>query len=123
MSIAEGRFASEAASLCKLKDQLNLKRLFGDFKFIHLFFFPLIFFLLKNLKENKIDNLFYITLIFILSTLVLIYNQLLQANQIYIFSLIPILASLCHANINFKNGKKIIYYNFYFNFCYYKISS
>lgn len=108
VSIAEGRIASEAQAYVKLKDQLNLKRLFGDFKFIHLFFFPLIFFLLKNLKENKIDNLFYITLIFVLSTLVLIYNQLLQANQIYIFSLIPILASLCHRNINFNKGNKLI---------------
>ena len=43
---------------------------------------------------------------FISSTFVLIYNQLLQANQIYIFSLIPILASLCHANIKLKYGEK-----------------
>ena len=38
----------------------------------------------------------------------MIYNQLLQANQIYIFSLIPILASLCHRNINFNKGNKLI---------------
>ena len=106
ISIGEGRFASEAGAYVKLQDQLNFSRIFGNFKFIHLFFFPLIFLFFKNLKENKIDNLFFITLMFILSTFVLIYNQLLQANQIYIFSLIPILASLCHANIKLKNGEK-----------------
>ena len=109
MSIAEGRIGSEAGAYVKLKDQLNFKRLLGDFKFIHLFFFPLIFILFKNFKEKKIDNLFYISLIFVLTTFALIYNQLLQANQIYIFSLIPILASLCHANIIFrKKSSKII---------------
>ena len=38
-----------------------------------------------------------------------IYNQLLQANQIYIFSLIPILASLLHKNLKFDdNNKKFV---------------
>lgn len=102
MSIAESRITSDSVAYVKLEDQLNLKRLFGDFKFIHLFFFPLIFLLYKNFKNKKNNNLFYISSIFALSTIAFIYNQLLQANQIYIFSLVPILASLCHANITFK---------------------
>lgn len=109
ISIAEGRIGSDVKAYVKLKDQLNFKRLFGDFKFIHLFFFPLIFILLKRIKDKKINNLFYISLVFTLSTFVLIYNQLLQANQIYIFSLIPILASLFHANIIFyKKDNKLV---------------
>ena len=105
ISIADGRMASEADAYVRLSDQLNLKRIFGDFKFIHLFLIPLIFLVIKDLKKNKISDLNLKIIVFIFCTILLIYNQLLQANQIYIFSLIPVLASLLHAYIN-KNYKK-----------------
>ena len=50
-----------------------------------------------------------IILIFSLGTILLIYNQLLQANQIYIFSLIPILAAILHKNLDTAYGNKIIF--------------
>ena len=43
MSIAEGRISSDTSAYVKLIDQLNLKRVFGNFKFIHIFLLPLIF--------------------------------------------------------------------------------
>ena len=94
ITIAESRISSDADAYVKLIDQLNFKRIFGDFKFIHIFLIPLIYFQLLKLKSKKIDKIFFISILFILSTILFIYNQLLQANQIYIFSLIPILAAL-----------------------------
>ena len=106
ITIAESRISSDADAYVKLIDQLNFKRIFGDFKFIHIFLIPLIYFQLLKLKSKKIDKIFFISILFILSTILFIYNQLLQANQIYIFSLIPILAALVQKNINFNTNSK-----------------
>ena len=43
-----------------------------------------------------------VNLIFILSTFFYVFNQLVTANQIYIFSLIPILAAILQCNIEKK---------------------
>ena len=102
LSIGEGRVASSEVAYVSLIDQLNLKRLFGDFKFIHILFIPLIIFTIKNLKKkNAILNLLNLTFIF--SILGFLFNQLITANQIYIFSLIPIIGALLHLNINQLN--------------------
>ena len=106
LSIADGRITSDADAYVKLKDQLNFKRLIGDFKFIHLFLIPLIFLTFKKYNKKK-NELFYITIVFVFSTILLIYNQLLQANQIYIFSLVPILCALLHANIVTQKNKNL----------------
>jgi len=45
ITIGEGRISSEETAYIGLLDQLNLKRIFGEFKFIH--FFLLIFFFLS----------------------------------------------------------------------------
>ena len=108
ITIAEGRMASELNAYVKLSDQLNFKRIFGDFKFLHIFLIPLMIVGLTKVRNKKIDNDFYIVLIFGISTVLFIYNQLLQANQIYIFSLIPILAAILHKNLNNVFGRKII---------------
>ena len=108
ITIAEGRMGSELNAYVKFADQLNLKRIFGDFKFLHIFLIPLIIIGFIKVKNKKIDNDFYIILIFSVSTVLFIYNQLLQANQIYIFSLIPILAAILHKNLDNIYGKKII---------------
>ena len=50
-----------------------------------------------------------LNIIIILTTIAFVFNQLLTANQIYIFSLIPILAAVLHMNIlNFDKSPKII---------------
>ena len=102
LTIGEGRVVSDDTAYVGLIDQLNLKRLFGDFKFIHFFLLPLIFFSFK--KKSKIseqDNI--INWMIILSTLAFIFNQLITANQIYIFSLIPVLAGVLHYNLDKLN--------------------
>ena len=45
--------------------------------------------------------------VLVLSVLVFLFNQLVTANQIYIFSLIPILASILHLNISKIKSKYI----------------
>ena len=109
ITIAESRVSGDVGAYVKLTDQLNFKRIFGDFKFIHFFLFPLIYLQFVKFKNNETDNVFYISTFFIFCTILFIYNQLLQANQIYIFSLIPILASLLHKNLKFgDNNKKFL---------------
>ena len=99
LTIGEGRITSSGFAYIGLLDQLNLKRLFGEFKFIHFFLIPLIFISIKNFKKNKeLDN--SINLIIIFAALAFFFNQLITANQIYIFSLIPILAAVLQMNIN-----------------------
>lgn len=105
LSIGESRLKSEIGAYVKLQDQLNLKRIFGEFKFIYFFLIPLIILNLVKFKKKKIDKIFLISLLFILSTIIFIFNQLTQANQIYIFSLIPILAAILHINL-IEIGKK-----------------
>ena len=52
-----------------------------------------------NIKKNKgFNNTVNFTII--LCVLAFFFNQLITANQIYIFSLIPILASILHLNLN-----------------------
>ncbi len=98
LTIGEGRFASSETAYVSLIDQLNFKRIFGDFKFIHIFLIPLIIISIKNFKKNSFEfNI--LNFIFIFATIAFIFNQLLTANQIYIFSLIPIIAALLHFNI------------------------
>ena len=75
ITIAEGRMGSELNAYVKFADQLNLKRIFGDFKFLHIFLIPLIIIGFIKVKNKKIDNDFYIILIFSVSTVLFIYNQ------------------------------------------------
>ena len=104
LTIGEGRITSAETAYVIFSDQINFKRLIGDFKFIHILFIPLIILSFKNLKRNKkIINL--LNLIFIFSVFAFLFNQLITANQIYIFSLIPILASLLHINLHKKKLK------------------
>ena len=109
LTIGEGRIGSKEIAYISLMDQMNLKRLFGEFKFIHIFLFPLIFFSLKKFKKNE-KNLNILNFTIIATTLAFFFNQLITANQIYIFSLIPILAAVLHLNLKKLNfNTKIIY--------------
>ena len=51
LTIGEGRITSNELAYVSLIDQLNFKRLIGEFKFIHVFLFPLIFFSFKEIKK------------------------------------------------------------------------
>ena len=97
LTIGEGRLSSSETAYLGLIDQLNIKRIFGEFKFIHIFLLPLTILAVKNFKKNDF-NFNILNLIIILSVISFIFNQLLTANQIYIFSLIPILAAVLHMN-------------------------
>jgi hypothetical protein len=109
LTIGEGRISSNELAYIGLIDQLNFKRIFGEFKFIHVFLLPLIFVSIKNIKKNKEEtNLINFTVIF--SVLAFLFNQLITANQIYIFSLIPIIAAILHFNLNKLNlNSKLLY--------------
>ena len=108
LTIGEGRFSSSDYAYVALLDQLNLKNIFGNFKFIHFFLIPLLIISLKDFKKNS-ETSNTLNLIILLTTIIFIFNQLLTANQIYIFSLIPILAAVLHSNISkFQWSKKII---------------
>ena len=98
LTIGEGRFSSNEMAYLGLIDQLNIKRILGDFKFLHVFLVPLIFVAIRYRKKNK-GYLNSFNLIIILSSFAFIFNQLLTANQIYIFSMIPLLAAVLHFNI------------------------
>ena len=114
LTIGEGRITSKEIAYISLIDQFNLNRLFGEFKFIHIFFFPLILLALKNIKTNN-KNLNILNITAILSVLAFIFNQLITANQIYIFSLIPILAAILHINLNYlKMNPKLFYIIIFF---------
>ena len=98
LTIGEGRIASKEIAYISLIDQMNFKRLLGEFKFIHVFLFPLIFYSVKNFKINQ-RNMNTLNLTTIFCTLAFFFNQLITANQIYIFSLIPILAAVLQLNL------------------------
>ncbi len=74
--------------------QLNFKNLFFDYKYIYFILIPIIilnfYFLFKkkDYYKNKSFEIFLILLIFVGTTL---FHQIYTKNQIYIFSLIPIL--------------------------------
>lgn len=75
--------------------QLSYNNIFFQFKFIYLFLIPLVivtFFKLKN--KNTYDSKFLYLIIIILVSMVLIFHQAITKNFIFIFFLIPILASL-----------------------------
>ena len=109
ISIGEGRISSEETAYIGLLDQINLKRIFGEFKFIHFFLIPLIFLSLKNFRKNN-NNLNILNFLIIFSVIAFLFNQLITANQIYIFSLIPILAAVIHLNLNYLNINPKIFY-------------
>ena len=111
LTIGSDRLTSESTAYVSLLDQLNLKRIIGDFKFIHIFLIPLILFtfLRKKILDNK---QILVNIVFITCAIIFIFNQLITANQIYIFSLIPILGSILLVNLqkekNFKTLSLIL---------------
>ncbi len=71
--------------------------------------FPLIYISLRNFNKNDVKlNILNYTIIF--SVLAFFFNQLITANQIYIFSLIPVIGAVLHLNLrNLKTNSKIFF--------------
>ncbi len=87
--------------------KFNFDNLFFQFKFIYLFLIPLIAIALTQAKRKKLKNekeIFIMNIIFILTSGLLIFHQIITKNFIFIFFLIPMLGSLLH--LNFLNVKK-----------------
>ena len=96
---------------------LNFKNIFSDFKFIHLFFVPIIlinlYFLFKNRKNYFYKSNFFIFLLIFVYTITSIFHQIYTKNQIYIFHLIPILFGFLLyfiQSIEFKKKKETVYF-------------
>jgi len=88
LSIAEGRLSNSDFAFLKFSDQLRWGRLFTQFRFIHIQVLILLIIFLF-LKKKQITFI----LAFIISfTYILIYHQILTANQTFIFSIISIIA-------------------------------
>lgn len=91
---------------------LNFKNIFSDYKFIYLIFTPILLINLINLIKiknyHKSENfyIFLILLTFFCSTLL---HQIHTQNQVYIFSLVPILSGFL---LYYKNFFKLNYSNF-----------
>ena len=99
LTIGKERLGSDLEAYVTLSSQFNFDRLIGDFKFIHIFYFPLIFLTVKLFLKKEKNFFKELNLLIIFSVLVFLFNQLVTANQIYIFSLIPVIASTLHLNL------------------------
>ena len=108
LSIGGERLASEPGAYVSLLNQLNFNRFFGDFKFLHIFYLPLIFITIRLFYKDSKNNLKKINLIIIFAVFAFLFNQLITANQIFIFSLIPIVASILHLNLKEFKSKNIL---------------
>ena len=108
LSISADRIAGNEGAFVKLNSKFTFKSIIGDFKFIHSILIIYIYTSLRNLNfltENNYKLNFEIFIIIIFFSFIIIFSQLVTANQIYIFCLIPILAGLTHMNIA-ENTKK-----------------
>ena len=119
ITIGEGRIKGDSGAFIKLIDNFSFDNLVNQLKFIHLFIILLITIFYFNYK-NKIKKFLTIKekisiLFLILCSLVFIFHQLITANQIFIFCLIPILSSYFNL-IYIKNLFKIKYLQFFIIF-------
>ena len=99
LTIGAGRLTNDPNAYVALVDQMNFQRLVGNFKFIHFFLVPLIFVTTKLFMDKEKGSIKTINTIVIFSVIAFFFNQLVTANQIFIFSLIPIIASLLHVSL------------------------
>lgn len=99
-----------------LNYNLNLKNIFLDFKFVYLFFIPIIivnlYFIFFGKKKYINKSKFFIFLIIFVYTFSSIFHQIYTKNQIYIFHLIPILFGFLLYFIKstkFKKKNELVY--------------
>ena len=106
LTIGSGRILDDNSAFTSLSDQLNINRLIGDFKFIHVFSVLLITITLKNILNKSQNHLILLNLLILIPTFLFIFHQLITANQIFIFGLIPIIAGFFQTNLNARGNKK-----------------
>ena len=109
MTIGGSRFLNESNALSSVSN-ITLDRILFDFKFIYVFWIPLLIITIKNILSKQIVNhkKNFINIFFLLSVLLFIFYQLTTNNQIFIYFLIPITAAVLHYNLNvFNIGNKI----------------
>ena len=113
MSIGGTRFLNESDALSPVSN-ITLDRVFFDFKFIYVFWIPILIITLKNILSKHIANYKknFINIFFLLSVLLFIFYQLTTNNQLFIYFLIPITAAVLHYNLNVFNIRNKI--NFLF---------
>ena len=109
----------------RLKEyQFTFNNIILNFKFIYVLLFLTIFLLFLKIKySKKIDETILVSFSLILISISLIFHQIITKNFIYIFFLIPLLASFLHLH-KFKmkqNGKLISIFLILFTiFCTFK---
>lgn len=113
ISIGGSRFLNESNAYSTLS-KISLDRVFFDFKFIYIFWFPILIITFKNIlsKKNENNKKNYINIFFLISTLLFIFYQLTTNNQLFIYFLIPITAAILHynlSNFNIKNKINIFF--------------
>jgi len=99
LSIGSNRIVGGDGSFVTLQSKFTLRGVIGHFKFIHLMLIIIltsIYLKSKNIKSRFLDEELIIFLAISLSSCLFIFNQLVTANQTYIFSLIPITACIAH---------------------------
>ena len=111
-SIGLSRILSEDSAFVALSKNFNFRSVVAHFKFFHLILIILIYCLIRclqlgNYKKNN-DPIFF--LLIIISCYLFIFNQLITANQTFIFSLIPIMGLVAHYGIE-NYGKKNLFLN------------
>lgn len=122
LTIAKGRIEGSEYAYFKLYEKLSFKDLVLDFKFIHFFLVFIIFVLFLNNKKKILPqiNSYEVSVLFLLLfiSFFFIYHQLLTANQIFIFSIIPFLAGITLAIIKEKKFllKNFLLFFFWFFF-------
>ncbi len=99
ISLGSERILNDPTAYVSLKDKISFKGLVLDFKFVHIFLFSIVGLTIKQFYTQNQNKLSIYNLIIILSSFAFLFSQLVTANQIYIFSLIPILSSVLHCNI------------------------
>ena len=114
LSIGAGRLGNDSSAFITLIDQMNFQRLIGNFKFIHIFLFPLIFLTIKLFADKEKSYIKIINVIIILSVIAYFFNQLVTANQIFIFSLIPVMAAMLHISLKKLKLSNIYIYLIFF---------
>ena len=107
VSIGSNRIVGGEGAFVTLYDKLTFRGIVGHFKFIHfaIIFLIISFFFKKYEKDKIFFNDYLILIIIISSSYLYIFNQLLTANQTYIFSLIPLVVGFTHINLKKLDSK------------------
>ncbi len=112
ISIGGDRLIGNNGAFITLNSKMTFKSIFLDFKFIYFTLLIFIYVFFKNYKlltSNILKKNLEILIIVIFFSLILIFNQMITANQIYIFCIIPILGGITHLHIaKFDNKNKLI---------------